>query len=124
MRYDEFINAVVDKGAAPDRQSAERITRATLETLGERIDGGEATDLASQLPPEMSGWVTSRTDAAESYDLDEFIRRIEQRADGAAGQPRQAAGTVMDVLSEAVTGGQIDHVRQQLPSDYMELFPA
>lgn len=118
MKYHEFLNTVVDRGAAADRDEAERVTRATLETLGERITQGEATDLAAQLPQDMSGWVTARASEATSYDLDEFCRRVSDRA-GGLDQPERTAATVFSVLDESVTGGQIRHVADQLPNEYV-----
>lgn len=121
MKYHDFLNTVVDRGVAGDRDQAERITRATLETLGERITQGEATDLAAQLPQDMSGWVTAHAAETTSYDLDEFCRRLSDRA-GGLEQPERAASTVLRVLDDSVTDGQIRHVTDQLPNDYVEKF--
>jgi uncharacterized protein (DUF2267 family) len=49
MTYDEFIEAV-EQRAHVERDVAEQATRATLETLSERLTGGEADDVAAQLP--------------------------------------------------------------------------
>ena len=54
MKYDEFIKEVQTHGHIESREEAERATRATLETLAERLVGGEPHDLASQLPPELA----------------------------------------------------------------------
>jgi uncharacterized protein (DUF2267 family) len=53
MRYDELIGQVRERGRLDSREEAERATRAVLETLGERLAGGEPHDLASQLPQEL-----------------------------------------------------------------------
>ena len=50
--YAGFI-ATVEREADVPHDQAERAVTATLETLGERISGGEAHDLAGQLPPEL-----------------------------------------------------------------------
>jgi len=49
LNYDEFISQVQRRANLDSREEAERATRATLETLGERLAGGEAKDLAAQL---------------------------------------------------------------------------
>ena len=54
-KYDEFIKQVQGRGHVESREEAERATRATLQTLAERLAGGEPHDLASQLPPELAG---------------------------------------------------------------------
>ncbi len=53
MKHDEFIGQMQYRARLSSRGAAERATRATLETLAERLAGGEARDLAAQLPPEI-----------------------------------------------------------------------
>jgi uncharacterized protein (DUF2267 family) len=53
MKHDEFIGQVQHRARLRSRGAAERATRVTLETLAERLVGGEANDLASQLPLEI-----------------------------------------------------------------------
>lgn len=48
MQYDDFIKYVQDIGAIDSREYAELATTATLEVLGERLAGGEASNLAAQ----------------------------------------------------------------------------
>src|SRR5947209_11217991 len=54
MKYDEFISQVQHRAKLNSREDAVRASSATLETLGERLAGGEAKDLASQLPQELA----------------------------------------------------------------------
>ena len=49
MKYDEFIARVAENVGVSSAE-AEKLPSATLETLAERISGGEARDLAAQLP--------------------------------------------------------------------------
>ena len=53
MQYEEFLNKVQDRLGPAQPDEARRAIIATLETLGERISGGEASDLAEQLPEEL-----------------------------------------------------------------------
>jgi uncharacterized protein (DUF2267 family) len=75
--HEAFID-VVRAAAALDRDGAERATRATLQTLAERIDRGEARALAARLPAELAPWVATTT-SAERFDVDELVRRVAQR---------------------------------------------
>src|SRR2546423_9481935 len=77
MDYQRFL-AIVEGAAAIPRESAERAVRATLQTLAERIAGGEARDLAEQLPPELAPWLAT-TSGAERFDVDAFLRRVAGR---------------------------------------------
>jgi uncharacterized protein (DUF2267 family) len=47
MTFDEFIKRVQERGGFETREHA---TRATLAVLGERLGGGEPSDLVAQLP--------------------------------------------------------------------------
>ena len=53
MKYDDFVGKAQDRIEAGTTGEAVRAIRATLETLGERLYGGEAKDLLAQLPPEV-----------------------------------------------------------------------
>lgn len=130
MQHDEFIGKVQHEAQLDSRGAAESAARATLETLAERLAGGEPSDLASQLPPEL-GLYLRRTEgaqqgAADDYDAAEFCRRVAERSMAAtdAGEGADQAKAVFTVLAEAVSPGQLDHVRTQLPSDFGELFKA
>ena len=80
MKHDEFIGRVQHYTRLPSRGDAERATRATLETLGERLAGGEPKDLASQLPPEIGEHLLRGcAGIGERFSLDEFYRRVSVR---------------------------------------------
>ncbi len=126
MKYDEFIKEVQTRGHMESRQEAEEATQATLETLAERLAGGEPHDLASQLPPELAEYVRYEgEETSNPYSLEEFFERVNEKA-GGVDEPRTVyhARVVMEVLQEAVTEGEIDHVRSQLPAEYAPLFEA
>jgi uncharacterized protein (DUF2267 family) len=57
--------------------------------------------------------------------LEEFLKRVNEK-DGGVDQPRAVyhALVVMEVLQEAVTEGEMDDVRSQLPDEYAPLFEA
>ncbi len=126
VKYDEFIKEVQTRGHMHSREEAEKATRATLETLAERLVGGEPQDLASQLPPELAEYMRYEgEEESEPFSLDEFFERVNRRDEG-VDLPRAVyhARVVMEVLQDAVTKGEIDHVRSQLPAEYEPLFEA
>ncbi|WP_082726064.1 DUF2267 domain-containing protein [Limnochorda pilosa] len=61
MRHDESIGHVQDRAGLSSRGEAERATQATLQTLAERLAGGAAENLASQLPPQIHSYTLGRT---------------------------------------------------------------
>ena len=54
MDHDSFIGEVQNRAELASRGEALSATRATLETLGERLQEGQATNLAAQLPEDYA----------------------------------------------------------------------
>ena len=126
MKYDEFIKEVQTRGHMESRQEAEKATQATFRTLAERLAGGEPRNLASQLPPELAQHLPYEgEETSNPFSLEEFLKRVNEK-DGGVDQPRAVyhARVVMEVLQEAVTEGEMDDVRSQLPDEYAPLFEA
>jgi uncharacterized protein (DUF2267 family) len=125
MQYNDFLGQVQHRARLADQQQALRATRATLETLAERISAGEAHDLAAQLPREI-GRFLERNDKSngERFDLDEFITRVSTRENVDKPEGTFHARVILEVLQEAVSPGEIDDVLSQLPHEYSRLFAA
>jgi uncharacterized protein (DUF2267 family) len=121
--YAEFID-IVARGARIDREAAERVTRATLQTLAERIDEGESRELASELPPELAALVTTSS-PAEGFDLDEFVRRVADRAEIEPRLAERRAAAVFTALGQAVSPKELHDLLEELPTpEYSRLLPA
>ncbi|KUP96971.1 DUF2267 domain-containing protein [Thermobifida cellulosilytica] len=126
MQHDTFIGQVQARARLDSRGSAETATRATLETLAERIPADLANDLAAQLPREISEHVRRITvrpgsEHGHRFGQEEFIARVKQRAYTDASGAEQIARVVFGVLDEATTGSTMDKVRHSLPDDLREL---
>ena len=123
MKYDEFIAQVQRRADLNSRDEAHMAVRATFETLAERLAGGEAKDLASQLPSEIAIYLEQPlSGAGESYSLDEFFQRVSDREGIALPDATFHARVVIALLSEVVTIGEIENVRAQLPAEFRQLF--
>ena len=123
MRYDEFIGQVQHRAGLSSRAEAERATRATLETLAERLVGGEVDDLAAQLPPELALYLQpSDAGIGIKFTLDEFFELVSEREGVDLSDAAFHARVVIGVLTEAVSMGEIEDVRAQLPADFAQLF--
>jgi uncharacterized protein (DUF2267 family) len=120
VQYDEFIKSVAE-GAGISREDAERLTAATLQTLAERITGGEAEDLAAQLPQELKPYLTGVAEEAERFEVDTFIARVAERAGIDTDQALAHVGAVFATLREAVTAGELDDIAAQLPDGLRDL---
>jgi len=121
MQYDQFVGQVHARGRFASDGEAVRAIHATLETLGERLYGGEAENLAAQLPPELGHYLREAV-TGQSFDLDEFFRRVSMREGVDLPEAVFHARVVMEVLKEAVSPGLLDKVLDQLPAEYDSLF--
>jgi len=104
------------------QRAAEHAITATLETLSECLTGGEANDLVAQLPHELQAPLQRSTEQAESFSLEQFYRRVAEREGVDIETAREDASAVMTVLGLALTPGELDDVRAQLPSELDVLF--
>ena len=123
MKYEEFIAAVADRAGLP-RDEAATLTHATLRVLAERISGGEAEDLRAQLPKELQTDLIPPQEEAQSFDADEFARRVAERTGIDEADAGAAVLAVLTTLREAVTSGEFDDVLSQLGREFAELVDA
>jgi len=123
LKYDEFLGQVQHRAGLGSHAEAERATRATLETLAERLAGGEAHDLASQLPAELARSLEA-PDAGigAKLTLDEFFELVSERERADLPTATFHTRVVIGVLTEAVSQGEIQDVRVQLPAAFAQLF--
>ncbi|GAA5197755.1 hypothetical protein GCM10023322_69650 [Rugosimonospora acidiphila] len=117
MDYDEFIQAVAVRMGA-SRNEANAMSRATLVTLSERISGGEASDLAEQLPPRLRDWMLPTAENAERFGLAEFMRRVGVHAELPPDRAQPGVAAVLATLREAVDGKDFADTLTQLPKEY------
>lgn len=123
MKYDEFVGQVQHGAKLASRGEAVKAIRATLETLSERLSGGEPKDLASQLPEEIGIYLRHTLEGlSQPFSLQEFYLRVSLRAHVPVPRAIHQARSVMAVLQTAVSQGEIDDVRKQLPAQFHELF--
>jgi uncharacterized protein (DUF2267 family) len=120
MKYQEFISRVAEKGELSENDAA-TLTEATLVTLAERISGGEAQDLAAQLPAPLKTALTSAHENAEAFSFEEFVERTAERAGTDTDTAGVAVDAVFATLRDAVTPGEFDDVLSQLPADFHRL---
>lgn len=127
MRYEEFIDQVRQDFSPGSQDEALRITRATLETLGERIYRTARQNLAAQLPDQIKELLVARTEPERSaqdvdqFSMQDFYHRVSARAE--MGYPRTLDGVkvVMQVMRQAVSPGIWEQLKNELSADYDEI---
>jgi uncharacterized protein (DUF2267 family) len=123
MRVEEFLRWVADR-ADVDLETAARATEAVLETLGERIAGGEVDDLIKELPPEFRPVLERGKEhsggRAQKMPLEEFVRRIAEREGVPVEIARDHARAVMNTVRDAVLAKEWHDISSELPRSYLQ----
>jgi uncharacterized protein (DUF2267 family) len=118
-----FAKRVARHGAV-ELPEAKRAGEAVLETLAERIAGGEADDLAEQLPEELSPALERGRERsggkAQRMSLDEFLARIAEREGVSWEQALEHARAVFATLRETLSDKELSDVMSELPRGYQE----
>ncbi len=123
MKAQEFTKLVMHRASIGSRTEAENAVRATLETLSEHMTEEAANNFSAQLPSELATYMQQPfSGVAERFSLDEFFQRVSQREGIGIEDATHHARVVAAVLAEAVTVGDLEHLRAQLPADLAKLF--
>ncbi|SRR5579883_1753295 len=123
MKYDEFIKHVQSVSQLDSPEEAERATRATLETIRERIVGDEAKDIAAQLPKELGEYLHGREgENGQHFSMEEFITRVSQKEGVEPTAAFMHVRAVFTVLQDAISVGELADLQVNLSKDYAELF--
>jgi uncharacterized protein (DUF2267 family) len=121
MQYEQFIDHIQSRAHLESHDAAMKAARATLETLSERLTGNEPANLADQLP-EQVGKFLKKEGGPEAFSMKEFYNRVSKKEEIDLSEAKYHARAVMDVVREAVTSGELDNIRNQLPDEYRPLF--
>jgi uncharacterized protein (DUF2267 family) len=123
MQTEEFLGQVQSKARLATLGEAMRATRATLETLAERLGPDETRHLAAQLPHEIQLFLSDAgLPVPERFSSDEFLLRVCAREGIDLPLSTHHARAVIEVLTQAVSPGEIIDVLDRLPDDYRRLF--
>jgi uncharacterized protein (DUF2267 family) len=121
---EEFVSRVADRSAL-DPERARRAAEAVLETLGERIAGGEVEDLAAQLPPDLRPALergnARSSGKAQRMSLPDFLSRIAELEGVIPEEAREHAYAVLTTLRAVISEKEFDDLLAELPDRYREL---
>jgi uncharacterized protein (DUF2267 family) len=123
MQHDAFIGQVQARARLDSRGSAERVTRASLETLGERVPSTVAEKAAAQLPHEIGEHLRRVAHApgepftGERMTQADFFTRVAERAGTSDPKAIHEARCVIEVADEATNGALGTDVRPSLDAE-------
>lgn len=124
-----WLDDMTNEMQISSRQAAYQALRACLHSLRDRLSVAEVTDLAAQMPMLVrgifyEGWKPNAS-KAKDRSLESFYEEIMQNFEGRPhASPAVMARSVFAVLSKHISAGEIEDVKQALPSQIRELWPA
>ena len=122
MHDDDFVWSVQLRDGR-SRDETERLVQATLGVLAEQLRRDEAEDLRAQLPAELHADLVPPLGEAESFEPDEFARRVARRARLSEDQAREGMVAVLATTRNAVQPGELDHVLAQFGAAFARIVP-
>jgi uncharacterized protein (DUF2267 family) len=123
MDFKQFVQTVAER-AALSREEAADVTRATLETLGERLSAGELRQFAVVLPEPMSAAMQVQKRHPEKFGLREFVEKVSKRTGLKQGEADAGVRAVFITMRETVEGKEFNDVLAQLPGVFSQLAEA
>lgn len=122
-----WLKEISNELGHPDRQMAYHALRGVLFTMRDRLTPEEAADFASQLPVLIRGIFYEGYRPAnkpETFrDRNEWLQRVSTELGKVGGQnPENATRAVFRVINRHVTIGEVDDVRQMLPSTIRDMW--
>ena len=111
-----------------DKHKVYLALRATLHALRDRLTVEEVAQFGAQLPMLIRGFYYEGWDPTEKplreRHREQFLARIEQRfKDDALVDPGVVARAVFFVIEHRISEGEIEDVKQVLPSEMRDLWP-
>jgi uncharacterized protein (DUF2267 family) len=116
---EQFLK-IVQEAAGISREEAEQATRATLAVLADRIDAGEARQLAATLPDGVAAWLHTGT-PAQGFGLEDFVRRVAEQLGTGPQAARVRAAAVFAALRQTATRDELEDVAAELPREFQPL---
>jgi uncharacterized protein (DUF2267 family) len=119
MGFRELVKRVQNYSGFSAAESEDAL-EMMVESLAVHLSDGERQDFASQLPMELQDLALAvlPTEAHAKQDmLEQFME--EERID--EGRAKKQMFAAWQALKDALTSGQIDHIRAQLPNTTVAL---
>lgn len=113
-----LLGRIRDRAGLSDLEDALRLTQVVLSVLVQQLSHGQAADLVASLPTGVRPDLPPSQPAAESFDAEDFLDRVQERA-GLPGKASaaQLTGAVLSTIREwspAELGDTVDQLPKPL----------
>jgi uncharacterized protein (DUF2267 family) len=130
----EWLRDIAIELGVDNRRHAYLALRGTLHAVRDFLPLDESAQLSAQLPMLVRGIYFEGWDPSKTPERDRSVERFLSRVEGALERAQwneeypinaeQAARAVLRVLSDRVSGGEMDQVRRVMPGSIRDLWPA
>jgi uncharacterized protein (DUF2267 family) len=114
MGFRELIKKVQDYSGFSDAESKDALQHM-VESLAVHLTEGERKDFASQLPSELKDIALS-VHADERNSRQDIIEQFMENQHIPEDRAKKQILSAWHALKDAISGGEIDHIRAQLPN--------
>lgn len=114
MTREELLSHVAERGGLPGVEAAERVVRAVLEVLCERLSWPVIQALADDLPTPLTASLRD-VSPHQVFNLAELHARVAERTQVRLGLAVEQTGVICQVLAEALSPGVLHRLREALP---------
>lgn len=113
-----FLETVMHGTNLDSASAAREATKATLETLGERLSRGEVEDVGEYLPSDFRAWLLESESSAQTLTAEGFLERVAEREGTSKPTAHRHARSVLQALESEVPEVELFRARTQLPDEY------
>lgn len=117
MQTEEISDLVRQRGTFNSAEEARKATAEVLTVLASRDLGGEAKNLAAQLPPEFGDLLRQEGQQAETFGADEFLKRLQDKLNQTEEDAEKTARAVLSSVTDAVNPDERASFVNALPQD-------
>lgn len=119
MKYHELIKKVKEYSGFSDDESKDAL-QLMVETLAVHLTEGERKDFASQLPAELKD-IALTVLATETNSRQDILWQFVEFQKVDVGRAKQQIQAAWQALKDAISGGQIEDIKSQLPNKTVAL---
>lgn len=116
MRYREMVKKVQQYSGFTDSESENALV-SFIRIVANYLTPDERMDFASQLPAELQDTVVSSAETDDIVSMNDILERIAEEQNVDEDHAKKQIMAAWQTLKDAISSGEIDDIRSQLPQD-------